>query len=69
MFRDELSISEIPEFWNDRMEQLLGVRPTKDSQGVLQDTHWSNGLFDYFPTYKDFWDRIVYELIPNYHNE
>src|SRR5919198_4095173 len=50
-FGDELSVSEIPEFWNDRMEQLLGVRPTKDSQGVLQDTHWSSGLFGYFPTY------------------
>jgi carboxypeptidase Taq len=33
------------------MEQLLGVRPTQDSQGVLQDTHWSSGLFGYFPTY------------------
>jgi carboxypeptidase Taq len=33
------------------MEQLLGVRPTKDSQGALQDTHWSSGLFRYFPTY------------------
>ena len=51
IFRDELSVPEIPEFWNDRMEQLLGVRPTKDSQGVLQDTHWSSGLFGYFPTY------------------
>src|SRR5947208_5837627 len=48
---DELDISEIPEFWNDRMELLLGVRPTEDSQGVLQDTHWSSGLFGYFPTY------------------
>ena len=51
IFGDELSVSEIPEFWNDRMEQLLGVRPTEDSQGVLQDTHWSSGLFGYFPTY------------------
>ena len=51
IFGDELSVSEIPEFWNDRMEQLLGVRPIKDSQGVLQDTHWSSGLFGYFPTY------------------
>ncbi|AIF83297.1 Zn-dependent carboxypeptidase [Candidatus Nitrososphaera evergladensis SR1] len=48
---DELTVSEIPEFWNDRMEQLLGVRPTDDSQGALQDTHWSSGLFGYFPTY------------------
>jgi carboxypeptidase Taq len=51
IFGGELRIDEIPEFWNDRMEQLLGVRPTKDSQGVLQDTHWSSGLFGYFPTY------------------
>jgi carboxypeptidase Taq len=51
IFGDELSVSEIPEFWNDRMEQLLGVRPAKDAEGVLQDTHWSSGLFGYFPTY------------------
>ncbi|HKX20253.1 MAG TPA: carboxypeptidase M32 [Nitrososphaeraceae archaeon] len=51
IFGDELSVSEIPEFWNDRMEQLLGVRPTNNSQGMLQDTHWSSGLFGYFPTY------------------
>lgn len=51
IFGDELSIDEIPNFWNDRMEQLLGVRPIKDSQGALQDTHWSSGLFGYFPTY------------------
>ena len=51
IFGDELSVSEIPDFWNDRMEQLLGLRPTKDSLGVLQDTHWSSGLFGYFPTY------------------
>jgi carboxypeptidase Taq len=51
IFEDDLNVSEIPEFWNNRMEQLLGVRPTTDSLGVLQDTHWSSGLFGYFPTY------------------
>ena len=51
IFGDELNVSEIPEFWSDRMEQLLGVRPADDSKGVLQDTHWSSGLFGYFPTY------------------
>lgn len=51
IFEDDLSVSEIPEFWNDRMEDLIGVRPTNDSEGVLQDTHWSSGLFGYFPTY------------------
>jgi carboxypeptidase Taq len=51
IFGGELAVSEIPEFWNDRMDELLGVRSTEDSQGVLQDTHWSSGLFGYFPTY------------------
>lgn len=51
IFGGELKVSEIPQFWNDRMEQLLGVRPRQDSEGVLQDTHWSSGLFGYFPTY------------------
>jgi len=51
IFGDELNVAEIPEFWRDRMEQLLGVRPADDSKGVLQDTHWSSGLFGYFPTY------------------
>ncbi|HEV8387391.1 MAG TPA: carboxypeptidase M32, partial [Nitrososphaera sp.] len=51
IFGDELDVSEIPEFWNDRMEKLLGVRPPEDSQGVLQDTHWSSGLLGYFHTY------------------
>jgi carboxypeptidase Taq len=48
---EELAVSEIPHYWNDRMEELLGVRPTDDSEGALQDTHWSSGLFGYFPTY------------------
>ncbi|HEU5120429.1 MAG TPA: carboxypeptidase M32 [Candidatus Nitrosocosmicus sp.] len=51
IFEDNLNVSEIPDFWNDRMDQLLGVRPHEDSLGVLQDTHWSSGLFGYFPTY------------------
>jgi len=51
IFGEELAVSEIPQYWNDRMEELLGVSPTEDSQGVLQDTHWSSGLFGYFPTY------------------
>ena len=48
---DELAVSEIPEYWNGRMEHLLGARPPSDALGVLQDTHWSSGLFGYFPTY------------------
>ena len=43
--------SELPEIWNDTMEEYLGIRPRTDSEGVLQDIHWSDGSFGYFPTY------------------
>ena len=47
----DLEINELPTIWNEKMEQLLGVRPDNDSEGVLQDMHWSGGDFGYFPTY------------------
>ena len=46
-----LSISDLPAAWNDKMVEYLGVRPTSDADGVLQDIHWSLGIFGYFPTY------------------
>lgn len=39
------------ELWNDKYEQYLGIRPENDSQGILQDIHWSSGDFGYFPSY------------------
>ncbi len=47
----EISASELPEMWNDTMEEYLGIRPPNDAMGVLQDVHWSHGDFGYFPTY------------------
>jgi carboxypeptidase Taq len=46
-----LSIADLPTAWNAKMEEYLGVTPKNDAEGVLQDVHWSNGLFGYFPTY------------------
>ncbi len=46
-----LPVEEIPGQWNRRMEQLLGLRPAHDGDGCLQDVHWSEGLFGYFPSY------------------
>jgi carboxypeptidase Taq len=46
-----LKVSELPEAWNAKMQQYLGVTPPNDAQGVLQDIHWSAGLVGYFPTY------------------
>jgi len=47
----KVSISDLPSVWNARMEQYLGIKPATDSEGCLQDIHWSFGLFGYFPTY------------------
>ncbi|HOO43454.1 MAG TPA: carboxypeptidase M32 [Bacillota bacterium] len=47
----EVTVEDLPELWNDLMEEYLGIRPENDSDGVLQDVHWSGGMFGYFPTY------------------
>jgi carboxypeptidase Taq len=47
----EIKTSEIPEYWDRMMEELLGVKPKTYSEGVLQDIHWSMGSIGYFPTY------------------
>jgi len=51
LFANELQVDELPEVWNNLMESYLGIRPGNDSEGVLQDVHWSGGMFGYFPTY------------------
>ena len=60
-----LEVKEMPEIWNDRMEAYLGITPPNDAQGVLQDIHWSSGLFGYFSTYAlgnlisaQLWERL-----------
>jgi len=40
-----------PEEWNKRYDELLGIKPSNDSEGCLQDVHWSEGAFGYFPSY------------------
>jgi carboxypeptidase Taq len=47
----ELSVADLPAAWNAKYQQYLGLEPPNDSDGVLQDIHWSAGLFGYFPTY------------------
>lgn len=51
LIEDSLSLSDLPAAWDDGMEELLGIRPSHDGEGVLQDIHWSMGSFGYFPTY------------------
>ena len=51
LIEDGMPVAELPEAWNRRMQQLLGLRPATDSEGCLQDIHWAEGLFGYFPSY------------------
>ena len=46
-----LAVKDLPEAWNSRFEELVGIPVPDDAQGVLQDAHWSGGGFGYFPTY------------------
>lgn len=46
----QVSIDELPKIWNKKYKEYLGIEPTSDKEGILQDMHWSSG-FGYFPTY------------------
>ena len=46
-----LAVPDLPEAWNAKMEEHLGITPEDDARGVLQDDHWAIGYFGYFPTY------------------
>ncbi|GGJ37093.1 carboxypeptidase M32 [Deinococcus roseus] len=51
LFEGTLAIKDLPEAWNQKMQDYLGITPPNDALGVLQDIHWSSGLIGYFPTY------------------
>ena len=66
-----LAVKDLPDAWNTRFEELLGLEVPNDRVGVLQDAHWAGGLFGYFPTYLlgsvlsvQIWERAV-EAIPD----
>jgi carboxypeptidase Taq len=46
-----LAVADLPEAWNTRFEELMGIPVPNDALGVLQDAHWSGGMLGYFPTY------------------
>ena len=51
IFRDGVSVEELPKLWNEKMQEYLKITPPNDAEGILQDMHWSDGSFGYFPTY------------------
>jgi len=69
LFSGKIQVADLPEVWNAKMKEYLGIDVPNDAEGVLQDVHWGSGLLGYFPTYAlgnvvslQLWDRIRREI-------
>jgi carboxypeptidase Taq len=69
IIEDELELEDLPDAWNARMEEYLGVAVPDDAHGVLQDVHWARGSMGYFPTYAlgnvisvQIWERVLADI-------
>jgi carboxypeptidase Taq len=69
MLEGKVKIADLPDAWNAKMETYLGIVPPDNAKGVLQDIHWSGGMFGYFPTYSlgnlisvQFFDRAKADI-------
>lgn len=69
VIEDKIAIKDLPEAWNSKMQEYLGVTPPNDASGVLQDVHWSWGYFGYFSTYAlgnlvsaQLWEKIQMDI-------
>jgi len=51
LMQDKIAVTDLPEVWNQKYQDYLGVEVENDSEGVMQDTHWAGGAIGYFPTY------------------
>jgi carboxypeptidase Taq len=69
MVEGGLRVKDLPEIWNTKMQEYLGITPSNDAMGVLQDMHWSGGAIGYFSTYAlgnlvsaQLWEKINQDL-------
>jgi carboxypeptidase Taq len=69
MVEGTIAVRDLPEIWNTKMQEYLGITPPNDAQGVLQDIHWSSGLIGYFSTYAlgnlvsaQLWEKIKKDI-------
>jgi len=51
LFENKIEVNQLPEVWNLKYKENLGLRIENDSEGVMQDTHWASGYYGYFPSY------------------
>jgi carboxypeptidase Taq len=69
MLAEEFPLEKLPDEWNSRMWEYLGIDVPSDTEGVLQDVHWSGGSIGYFPTYAlgnlisaQIWERVTADV-------
>lgn len=65
----ELAVDDLPTQWNRLSQDIIGLTPSSDKEGVLQDVHWSGGMFGYFPSYclgnmiaAQLWYKVLEEI-------
>lgn len=51
LIEENVPVRDLPKIWDQKYEEYLGIRPENDREGILQDVHWSQGSFGYFPSY------------------
>ncbi len=51
LINKQIKVKDLPALWNEKVKEYLSIVPSNDSEGVLQDIHWSGGDFGYFPSY------------------
>jgi carboxypeptidase Taq len=75
LLADTIDLEELPEIWNQRMKDYLGVEPPNDALGILQDMHWAVGAIGYFSTYAlgnvisgQLWEKVNAD-VPGLHEQ
>jgi carboxypeptidase Taq len=51
LIQGNIAAKDLPQLWNQKMAEIIGIKPKDNREGVLQDVHWAGGMFGYFPTY------------------
>lgn len=67
LFSGKINVDDLPNVWNQKMKEYLGVEAINDKDGVMQDVHWAEGDFGYFPSYLigSIFDGMFLEIIEN----
>lgn len=67
IFNENYDINKLPDLWNRKIKEYFNLVVENDSEGILQDIHWSDGSFGYFPTYLlgVIYDGMILEILNN----